>query len=199
MFTRADGVFLFARWGRPVVPVVFGTDDRTLSVFKGAFEAVVALAGHQMAEVDPELGVNVMLFFCKEWSELSDVPHLDQLVPELGGLVIRLRQAGANQYRIFRFDPQGAIRAAFVFLRLDEHLSTVPAEILALSQAVQTILLWSDKAFQAASALTVAEGRAVLRPDVASVIRAAYDPVLPNVAHDPAHALRLAARMGVLQ
>jgi hypothetical protein len=24
LFTRADGQFLFARWGRPLVPVVFG-------------------------------------------------------------------------------------------------------------------------------------------------------------------------------
>jgi hypothetical protein len=30
---------------------------------------------------------------------------------------------------------------------------------------------------------------------VAAVIRAAYDPVLPVIAQDPAHALRLLARM----
>ena len=24
LFTRADGAYLFARWGRPIVPVVFG-------------------------------------------------------------------------------------------------------------------------------------------------------------------------------
>ena len=64
LFTRADGSYLFARWGRPIVPVVFGVDDATLAVIKGAFEAVVALAGHRMAETDPELGANLMVFFC---------------------------------------------------------------------------------------------------------------------------------------
>ncbi len=198
LFTRADGSYLFARWGRSIVPVVFGVDDRTLGIVKGAFEAVVALAGHHMAEADPELGANLMLFFCRDWAELSDVPNLDKLVPELAGLVARLKAAGANQYRIFRFDEGGAIKAAFVFLRMDAHLTAVPAEVLALSQAVQTIVLWSDTAFRAASSLTVAEGRAVLRADVAGVIRAGYDPVLPDMAQDKAHAWRLAARVGAV-
>jgi hypothetical protein len=35
----------------------------------------------------------------------------------------------------------------------------------------------------------------VLRADVAAVIRAAYDPVLPAASTDPAHGLRLAARV----
>ena len=144
LFTRADGEFLFARWGRPIVPVVFGTDDATLSVVKGAVEAVVALAGHQMAETDPELGANLMLFFFCDWKELPEVPGLDRLIPDLGPLVARLEAAEANQYRIFRFDPAGAIRACFVFLRMDAHLSAVPAETLALSQIVQSMLLWSD-------------------------------------------------------
>ncbi len=44
LFTRADGAYVFARWGRPIVPVVFGVDDASLAVFKGAIEAVVTLA-----------------------------------------------------------------------------------------------------------------------------------------------------------
>ena len=47
LFTRKDGSYLFARWGRPIVPVVFGVEDATLSVVKGAIEAVVVLAGLQ--------------------------------------------------------------------------------------------------------------------------------------------------------
>jgi hypothetical protein len=39
-FTRSDGSYLCARWGRPIVPVVFGVDDATLAVVKGAIEAV---------------------------------------------------------------------------------------------------------------------------------------------------------------
>ncbi|MEL7181186.1 MAG: hypothetical protein AAFN63_15255, partial [Pseudomonadota bacterium] len=64
LFTRADGSYVFARWGRPIVPVVFGVDEASLAVFKGAIEAVVTLAAHQMAETDPELGANLMIFFC---------------------------------------------------------------------------------------------------------------------------------------
>lgn len=195
LFTRADGQFLFARWGRPIAPVVFGTDEGTLSVIKGAFEAVCALAGHEMAETDPELGANLMVFFLRDWAELPDVPNLDRLIPDLGALVARLAAADANQYRAFRFDPEGAIKAAFVFVRMDAQLSKVSAEVLALSQAVQTILLWSDRAFSHRSALAQAGGHTVLRPDIAALIRASYDPVLPAISQDPSIALRLAARI----
>jgi hypothetical protein len=197
LFTRGDGSYLFARWGRPIVPVVFGVDDASLAVFKGAFEAVVTLAGHRMAETDPELGANVMLFALRDWGELLEVRDLDRLVPELAGLVARLEAAGANQYRIFRFDREGAIKAAFVFLKLDEALSAMPAETLALAQAVQTILLWSDRAFDGTSPLGRVGERVILRPEIGAVIRAGYDPVLPGMARDPSHALRLAARMRV--
>jgi len=199
LFTRADGSYLCARWGRALVPVVFGVDDATLRVIKGALQAVAALASHPMADTDPELGANLMVFFCRDWDELLAVPDLDRLIEGLVPLVARLQQTGANQYRVFRFDNSGAIRAAFVFVRMDEHLHAVPAETLALSQAVQVILLWSDTAFTDTSPLALAGETVVLRPEIARVIRAAYDPVLPSSARDPAHALRLAARIGSLQ
>ncbi len=199
LFTRADGSFLCARWGRPIVPVVFGVDDATLGVVKGALEAVVALAGHRMAETDPELGANLMMFFLRDWAELPQVPNLDRLVPDLGPLCQRLAAAEANQYRIFRFDQAGAIRAAFVFVRMDAHLEAVPVETLALGQAVQVILLWSDRAFGDHSPLAQAGGTVILRPEIAAVIRAAHDPVLPAMSQDRAHALRLAARIGAVQ
>lgn len=195
LFTRGDGSYLFARWGRPIVPVVFGVDDASLSVFKGAIEAVVTLAGHKMAEMDFDFGANLMVFFCQDWAELADVPHLSDLVPDLGPLVGRLQDADANQYRMFRFDEAGAISAAFVFLRMDAALAEVSADTLALSQAVQVILLWSDQAFQAQSALGIVNGQTVLKPEIADVIRAGYDPVMPAVARDASHALRLAARV----
>jgi hypothetical protein len=196
LFTRADGRFLCARWGRPIVPVVFGVDDATLAVVKGAVEAMVAHAGHRMAETDPELGANLMIFFFRDWAELPQVPNLDRMIPDLGPLCDRLAGQGANQYRTFRFDEAGATRAAFVFLRMDAHLSALPAEALALAQAAQIILSWSDRAFADVSPLANAQGHLVLRPDIAALIRAAYDPVLPPVARDASHALRLAARAG---
>jgi hypothetical protein len=136
-----------------------------------------------------------MVFFFRDWRELLEVPDLDRLVPDLAPLVERLVAAGANQYRIFRFEEDGAIRAAFVFLRMDKELSKVPAETLALSQVVQTILLWSETAFRKQSPLAVAGEATILRPDIAGLIRAAYDPILPGSAQDASYALRLFARL----
>ncbi len=197
LFTRSDGSYLFARWGRPIAPVVFGVDDATLSIVKGAIEAVVALADHRMTELDPELGSNMLVFFIRDWAELPQTPGLDQLLPDLPDLVARLQAADANQYRAFRFDQAGAIKAAFLFIRMDAALADIPAEDLALAQAAQAILLWSDTAFTDRAALAELEGRVVLNPDIAGLIRAGYDPVMPAVADDPSHALRLAARLAV--
>lgn len=196
LFTRGDGTFAFARWGRPVAPVVFGVEDETLSVIKGGLEAVIMLAGHEIAETDPELGSNLMVFFLRDWQELLDVRDLDRLIPDLASLVTRLQDAAATQYRAFRFDTAGAIKACFVFVRMDDAMSAVPVDALVLSQSVQAILLWSDRAFAEASPLAVLpDGASVLRPEIADLIRAAYDPVLPASAHDPSHALRLFARL----
>ena len=177
------------------MPVVFGLDDATLPVVKGAVEAVVTLAGHRMAETDPELGANLMIFFLRDWAELPMVKGLDHLLPDLAALCDRLAKARANQYRLFRFDADGAIKAVFVFLRMDAALADMAAEALALAQAAEMICLWSERAFVGTSPLAQVGGRAILRPEIAGVIRAAYDPVLPAVATDASHALRLAARM----
>ena len=123
------------------------------------------------------------------------MPDLDRLVEGLAPLVTQLKSVDANQYRVFRFDEKGAIKAAFVFLRMDKHLSPVPAETLALSQVVQTCLLRSDLAFRDRSPLAVAGEQTILRPDIAAVIRAAYYPVMPLAAQDASHALRLFARI----
>lgn len=195
-FTRADGQYLFARWGRPLAPVVFGVEDETLPIVKGAVEAVATLAGHDTAETDPELGANLMIFFFRDWQELPDVPNLDRLVPDLEPLVARLNKADASQYRVFRFDDAGAIRACFIFIRMSGEMTEQPAETLALGQAVQAILLWSEDAFASRSPLgRLEDGQVILRPEIAGLIRAAYTPVLPAVAQDTSHALRLYARM----
>lgn len=196
-FTRRDGAYAFARWGRPIAPIVFGVEDATLSTVKGAIEAVVTLAGHQVAETDPELGSNLMFFFFRDWAELLEVPDLDRLIPGLQDLVAKLDAGDANQYRAFRFDDQGAIQAAFVFLKMDKSLAKLPAETLALGQAVQVILMWGDRAFSEASPLAVLpeNGSTILRPDVAGIIAAAYDRMMPPSADDPSHAYRIFARL----
>jgi hypothetical protein len=196
MFTRTDGSYAFARWGRPIAPIVFGVQDKTLEVLKGALEAVVAMAGHQMAETDPELGSNLMFFFFRDWDELLEVPDLDRLIPDLATLVAKLKAGDANQYRAFRFDENAAIKAAFVFLRVDKQIAKIPAEDLALAQVAQIMLLWSDQGLGGRSPLAkTPDGTVVLHPDIADVIRAGYDPVMPVAAGDASHALRLFARL----
>lgn len=194
-FTGPAGGYLFARWRRPIVPVVFGVDEATQATVKAAIEAVVALAGHRMAMTDPEQGANLMIFFFRDWAELGDLPGLDGLVAGLGPRLAQLEAEGANQYRHFRFEADGAIRACVAFLRMDAALAAVPAETLALSLAAQVILPWAEGAFAGRPLLSRAGGEAILRPAVAALIRAAYDPVLPDAAGDASHALRLAARM----
>ncbi|WP_247744951.1 hypothetical protein [Shimia sp. R11_0] len=197
LFIRADGSYGFARWGRPIAPVVFGVEEATLRTVKGALEAVVALVGHQMAETDPELGSNLMMFFFREWEELLAVPDLERLIPDLTSLVTRLKAADATQYRAFRFDNAGAIQAAFVFLRMNKEMAQIPAEVLALGEAVQTIVTWGPQAFAESSPLAVVpdNGATVLRPEIAAVIAAAYDRMMPPAAADASHALRLFARL----
>ena len=36
LFKRKDGSYKFARWGRPIAPVVFGVDDTTLGYLRHA-------------------------------------------------------------------------------------------------------------------------------------------------------------------
>lgn len=199
LFTHADGSYHFARWGRPIVPVVFGVEDQTLSILKGAIEAVVTLAGHKMAEADVELGANLMIFFFRDWAELPGVPGLEDIIPDLAPLCDRLEAQGANHYRLFRFDENGSIRAAFVFLRIGGTLADLPAEYLALSEAAQMICLWSDSAFAQRPILTLQGGQVVLNPQITAVIRAVYDPILPMASTDAAHALRVFGRVSLAQ
>jgi len=198
LFTRSNGDYVFARWGRPIVPVVFGVDDATVSVLKGAVEAIVTLAGHSMEEMDPELGTNLMIFFIQDWAELSDTPNMDQLIPNLPDVVARLQAANASQYRAFRFDDDNAIQACFAFVRMDDALAELPAETIALSMMVQAIVLWSDQAFNDMSPLaSLPDGNTILKSEISGIITAAYDATMPAAARSRSHALRLAARLGL--
>lgn len=196
LFTREDGSYRFARWGRPIVPVIFGVEDQSLPPLKGAIETVVAMAGHNMGETDPELGTNLMVFFLQDWAELSELEGLDQLIPELGALVPRLLAADASQYRVFRFDQDGAIRAAFVFLRMKGAFARRPAEEIGLEMAVKSILDWGPRAFAERSPLVRGgDGLARIDPQVSAIVGAAYDTVLPRASDDSSHALRIFARL----
>ena len=199
-FTRSDGKYIFARWGRPIAPVVFGIQDETLITLKLAIQSMVGLANHELAETDPELGSNAMFFFFLAWDELLEVNDLDRIIPDLGNLVERLKSIKANQYRVFRFDSDGGIKAVFTFICMDENLTSVSAEVLCLNQVVQMFLLWSDDAFKDKSPTLIAKkGGVILNPIIGDIVRAVYDPTMPLVSNDKSHALRAQARIDLLR
>ncbi|MCQ0970540.1 hypothetical protein MLD63_08905 [Paracoccus sp. TK19116] len=180
LFTRPDGSFLCARWGRPIAPVIFGLADESLPIFRAAIRAVAAHAGVPMAETDPEMGSNFMLFFTRDWSDLAGVPDLQALTGQ-PDLPARLAEAGADQYRLFRFDADGGIRACLTFLDMSGPLADAHPGQLAETLAVRAMLTFARDVTPS--------------PDLAALIRAAYAPVLPASATDPSHALRLSARL----
>ncbi|MFT4012574.1 MAG: hypothetical protein QM682_04040 [Paracoccus sp. (in: a-proteobacteria)] len=180
LFSR-DGLYRCARWGRPVAPVIFGLSDETLDIFRTVTRAALGHAGHLLAETDPEMGANMMTFFLRDWDELDDIPDLD-LLTGIQDLPERLRRADADRYRIFRFDAGGGIRACLNFLSMDGPLAEEHPARLAEAVVMRSLLTFSREV-------------APSRP-LAELIRAAYDPVMPVLAIDPTHAMRLAARLG---
>lgn len=197
-FTRSMGGFRFARWGRDLAPVIVGTDDQGCRIFEDGIRAVAAVARLPVGELDPELGANLLVFLVNDWEELHQAPNLVRLIPNLGDLVAELAGQGANQYRVFNFDENGAIRLCIVLIRYDEEMQRVSAQTLAVSQAYQSMLLWSDRAFADETPIALTEdGLCVIKPRHAALLAAAYDPVLPPASTEPALAHRLAARITV--
>jgi hypothetical protein len=181
LFTR-DGHYLCARWGRPVAPVVFGLADDSLALFRAVTAAVLAHARHPLVETDPEMGANMLSFFLRDWDELKAVPDFDRLVGQ-PGLPERLKAQVAGQYRVFRFDADGAIRACISLINVGGTLAEAHPGHLAETLAVRAMLTFARDVQPSAG--------------LAQVIRAAYDPALPMVARDASHALRLAARVSL--
>ncbi len=191
LFTRPDGAYRFSRWARPVAPVVFGVDDATLGVIRAAIAAATGLAGLETVEIDPDLGANLMVFFFAEWDELREVPDLGEMLPDLEALLARLEREDAQSYRTFRFDDAGAIRACFSFVRMGGKLARAPADAIAMAEALGMLASWARTPPLARDGA----GQIGPAPAIAGLIRAAYDPVLPDASDDPSHALRLWARM----
>ncbi len=52
-----------------------------------------------------------MVFFFAQWDELLEVPRLGDMIPDLADKVATLKERNAHQYRAFRFDDDGAIKA----------------------------------------------------------------------------------------
>lgn len=195
-----DGEYHFSRWNKSIVPVIFGTDDDSLTILKDAFAKVISYSTINMADFDPELGANFMIFFCKDWKELEFVQNLNQILPKPEILLKRLQGSKSNQYRLFRFTKNGSINFCIQLLKYDHEMSSISTYSLGLNQILKSIVFWSPTAFDKESPIEKLSGCDLpnIRPFFRSLITAAYDPVLPNQSRDEAHALRLLARSNLI-
>ncbi len=200
LFTRNDGTYGFARWGRPIAPVVFGVDDETLGYLKNAIAQTVAVTGGTLAETDPELGANFMWFFCSGWDEITEVPDLEKLVPDLQSLVENLKRKNVNEHRMFIFDSDGAIKMCLLFLRMKGKVSDMPVHVLATGETLQSLLTWAEDAFSNESPIALVKENdiCIVKQQFAALVRGAYEPVMPPAAKDASHALRLHPRANKL-
>lgn len=207
LFTRSaastgddEDRFRFARWTKPLSVAVFGLSSESEAAMLSGFQEAAEVAGCGVAAEDPELGANVLIFACEGWSDLHAVPNLSRLAPNLEQLTRMLAAAGANQYRMFTFAPDGGIRLCVVFLKFDEALTQISGAALALGQAIQCLLLWSDDAFADESPVALRRGgKPVVRSRFVRLLKAAYHDESPAYSEDPALAEALTKRMDALR
>lgn len=199
LFTESEK-FRFAKWGRPIAPVVFGVDDESLTHIKSALSQTIGVTGNSIAETDPELGANFMWFFCSEWSQISTVPDLDRLIPNLDNVLQGLEEDNANSYRSFGFDKDGAIQLVVVFTRLQGDMAKQSIQTLVTGEVFQTLALWSPDAFKNHSPLAIVKENniCVVKPEYAALMRAIYAPEIPVSSDDAALAYRIAARASLI-
>ncbi len=179
--------------GRPLVPVVFGVEDASLAVFKGAFEAVVALAGHRMAETDPELGANLMVFCFREWGELLEVKDL----PAGAGAGDAGGEAGGGGGEPVPDLPLSMRRARSGGLRLPEDGCGACGDGSGDAGAGRRrCRRWCSGRIGRLTDFSPCAGWGPgdPAPGDRAVIRAGYDPVMPVMARDASMRQRLAAR-----
>lgn len=196
--------FKFARWGCPIAPAVVGLDEAGGKFFGQAIKLLADHVEHPLEELDPEMGANMLVYVMEDWAHAARAPNLPNFLPDLPALIERLNAANANCYRVFAFDDQGAIRAAITLLRYDEGMRAAPVDYIALSEATLAMLVFDETGAsedRPVIMVQLKEGedpRAVLSPWHARLLKAAYDPTIPAGSKDPALALRLAARIGVM-
>lgn len=196
LFTSPNERYHFARWGRPIAPVVFGVGDENLPHLKDAIAMTVGISGGMLVDTDPELGANFMWFFCRDWDEMRVIPDLDKLIPNFVNLITELQEKNATRYRSFGFEKNGAIQLCVVLIRVDAATERMSLQTLGTSETFQSLLTFGENAFDAHSPIATIKvnNLCIVKPEYAAVVRAAYDPALPAASNDPAHALRVSAR-----
>lgn len=195
MFMHSDG-YRFARWARPIVPVVFGVEDETLGIMKTAIATTVGITGRKIEELDPEIGANFMWFFCKDWEEILDIPKLEKLIPNLKEIISTLQSNNINTHRVFSFEATGGIKLCVVLICLKGEVATISIDALTMRETFLALTLWSSSYFLKINPIAVIATNTlcVVKPKYAVVLRAIYNPILPNATTDKTHALRVFAR-----
>jgi len=196
LFTQTDGTYQFARWSRPIAPVVFGVNDDILKGLRAAIEATVGITGQKLADVDPELGTNFMWVFVREWDELLVLPDIEKLIPNLNQKLVEIKKSNSNSYRYLTFDPDGGIMFACVIIRPMGDYAKQSVSAIGSAETMLTLATFGKKAFANESPLAmIPENKViVVKPKYAAVIRAAYEETMPVRAIDASHALRIKAR-----
>ena len=200
LFTQADGTYQFARWSRPIAPVVFGVNDEILKGLRAAIEATVGITGQKLVDVDPDLGTNFMWIFVREWDELMSLPDIDKLIPDIQGKLVEIKKSNGNSYRYLTFAPDGGIMFACVIIRPTGDYANQSVATIGSAETVLTLATFGPKAFAKESPLAIVPDNNVIivKPKYAAAIRAAYDETMPVRSDDASHALRIKARADIL-
>ena len=97
---------------------------------------------------------------------------------------------------MFIFDKDGSIKMCLLFLRMKGAIADMTVQALGVGETLQCLLTWGEEVFSNQSPIAVLKenGICIVNPEFASLVRGAYDPVMPPVATDISHALRLHPR-----
>lgn len=191
--------FRFARWGRPLAPVVLGLDEESAEAARAAVVEAAEAAGVGAVDEDPDLEANFLICVCEKWSQLKSISGLDRLIPDLERLLTLLSAVGANQYRIFRVAPEEGISFAVTLVRFDESVAGLSAQAIGATQAAHGLLMWSDEAFAEDAPVAInRSGRGVIKTFHAKLLKAAYGEDAPSTSEDPNLADQLAAAMAAM-
>ena len=132
LFSRADGSYRFARWGRPIVPVVFGVDGATLAVVKGLLEhpAFDLRNPNKVFALLNTFGNNHVRFHAADGSGYhflaEQIARLDRLNPQVAARLTRR----FGRWRKFDEARQQHARLALEKLRSLDGLSSDVREIV---------------------------------------------------------------------
>jgi hypothetical protein len=196
-FSTPNQGYFFARWNRPIVPVVFGDHCLEPDLLKAALGRLGELTGQPVDLAAPASSMNYGTLVVRDWRDLTDMPGVPRLMPNLAKLAAQLEAEGANQYRVFQRDWRGGIKRCFAAIRTGTgRFADLTPESMALRQVTLSFLQWSIPGIVKVGLVGPGpDGRDDLKPQTAALLKAAYDPALPTSSKDPRHAEALAARM----